>query len=418
MLEDRGYLWRAVGWAALDRYTVAGDSAEVVVTDGSRALPPGVMATCIVEGGEKLGDPWDANSLIRALTSSGAEARNPLPPEMAVPMAERSGDPSIGRWYLQAGRRVLAEIEENLRRFVEAQPQPVVGGDYLVEARESVRRMEDLQKKLATGIDPGQVAAGTSCLWSSIEVAFDLATIDGGLVWIDELPELLPDVAMARWPMEKAIESLVLACQVALEGESSRSVVLTARERAVAPWRQVELEVRGVPGADRVPDLAEELLALAAKMSAAGGRFELASSGDWRCVFPVAEGAALRARRTTPRRRRVLVVASDTIESSLLCQMVWRKGMLPVPVRTVSRASHYGARAPSKRPFDAAILADGPGVSPDGDAILLGLSMPMIVVSMSEGTGRRWLDVPGVSNVLTAPTSPSEAVNLLELAME
>jgi hypothetical protein len=167
-----------------------------------------------------------------------------------------------------------------------------------------------------------------------------------------------------------------------------------------------------------VPELAEALLSLAARMSAAGGRFELAPSGDWRCVFPVKENATMRERRSTARLRRVLVVASDAIESSILCQMVWRKGMVPVPVSTVSRAAHCGSRAPAKRPFDAAILADGPGVAPDENAIFLGLTMPIIVLSMSEGIGRRWLDVPGVSNVLASPASPSEAVKLLELALD
>jgi hypothetical protein len=37
---------------------------------------------------------------------------------------------------------------------------------------------------------------------------------------------------------------------------------------------------------------------------------------------------------------------------------------------------------------------------------------------MSEDIGRRWLDVPGVSNVLASPASPSEAVKLLELALD
>lgn len=417
MLEGRGYLWRAVGWSALDRYAVVGESAEVVVTDGSRDLPPGVQARSIVEGGENLGDPWDALALERALDASGAAAGHPLSADVAAPMAEANGDP-LGRWYLQAGRQALTDIEENLRRFVEAQPSPLPGGDYLNEARESVRRMGDLQKNLATGMEPAPVLPGDSSLWSSVEVAFDLATLDGSLTWVDELPDALPDVAMARWPMEKAIEAMVLACRVAVAENPAHPVVISARERAVAPWRQLELECHGLPGPDVVPDLAEALLALAARMGAAGGRFELAPSGDWRCVFPVNEQSTLRARRATPRLRRVLVVASDAIESSILCQMVWRKGMLPVPVSTVSRAAHYGSRAPAKRPFDAAILADGPGVAPDENAIFLGLTMPIIVLSMSEDDGRRWLDVPGVSNVLASPASPSEAVKLLELAME
>lgn len=417
MLEGRGYLWRAVGWAALDQYTVAGESAEVVVTDGSRDLPPGVQARSIVEGGENLGDPWDANALERALESSGAAARNPLSAEVAAPMAEAAGEP-LGRWYLQAGRQALSEIEDNLRRFVEAQPNPLAGSDYLNEARESVRRMGDMQKNLAAGMGPAPVQPGISSLWSSIEVAFDLAAVDGSLAWVDELPAVLPDVAMARWPMEKALEALVLACRTAVSENPAHAVVISARERAVAPWRQLEVECRGLPGPDSVPELAEALLSLAARMSAAGGRFELAPSGDWRCVFPVKENAILRERRATPRLRRVLVVASDAIESSILCQMVWRKGMVPVPVSTVSRAAHYGSRAPARRPFDAAILADGPGVAPNENAIFLGLTMPIIVLSMSEDEGRRWLDVPGVSNVLASPASPSDAVKLLELAME
>ncbi|MFM7180116.1 MAG: hypothetical protein ACKO2G_01425 [Verrucomicrobiales bacterium] len=417
MLEGRGYLWRAVGWSALDQYAVAGESAEVVVTDGSRDLPPGVQARSIVEGGENLGDPWDANALERALESSGAAARNPLSAEAAAPMAEATGEP-LGRWYLQAGRQALSDIEDNLRRFVDAQPSAIAGSDYLNEARESVRRMGDLQKNLATGMGPAPVAPGASSVWSSIEAAFDLAAVDGSLTWVDELPDVMPDVAMARWPMEKALEGLVLACRVAVSDNTSHPVVISARERAVAPWRQLELECRGLPGPDRVPELAEALLSLAARMSAAGGRFELAPSGDWRCVFPVKEDAVLRERRATPRLRRVLVVASDAIESPILCQMVWRKGMLPVPVSTVSRAAHYGSRAPAKRPFDAAILVDGPGVVPNENAIFLGLTMPIIVLSMSEGEGRRWLDVPGVSNVLASPASPSEAVKLLELALD
>lgn len=417
MLEARGYLWRAVSWSALDQYAVAGEAAQVVVTDGSRDLPPGVQARSIVEGGENLGDPWDALALERALEASGASARNPLPVEVAVPMAESVTDP-LGRWYLQAGRQALGEIEENLRRFVEAQPQPIVAGDYLNEARENVRRMGDLQKNLATGMEPSPVLPGECSLWSSVEAAFDLAALDGGLSWLDELPDALPDVAMARWPMEKALEALVLACRVAVSADPSHPVVLSARERAVAPWRQLELECRGLPGPDQVPELAEALLSLAARMSAAGGRFELCPSGDWRCVFPVCESAKIRARRATPRARRVLVVASDSIESSILCQMVWRKGMLPVPVSTVSRAAHHGSHAPSGRPFDAAILADGPGVAPDENAIFLGLTMPIIVLSMTEEDGRRWLDVPGVSNVLASPATPSDAVKLLELALD
>ena len=419
LLEKRGLVWRAFSWNSWEKLSLGPVFPELVLTDGSqdhRAMADGVL---VVDAGEELGDPWDAVALENALDASGIYS---CPPDSGT------GDPAtrghsevdqLGQWYLQAGRRAVNEIAENLARFRAAQPGPINGEDYLSEARDRVRRMEWLNDTYAAGSAPAPAMHGESPLWPSVEAAFDIACMESSWTWHDSMPRLLPDVAVTRWPMEKALESLAAAMQK-IAAIDEVVVEVSAREQATGTWRHVELECRGLPHPvhSNNPDLAEALLEVAARMGAAGGRFEVSPSGGWRCLFPVHDSAVLRNRESLNRLRRVLVIASDAVESSILCQLAWRKGHLAVPVTTVSRGAALAASASVGRSFDAAVIADGPAARPCEESIFLGLMMPIVVLAQEETEARKWLDVPGVSRVLAAPASPSEAMDLLAQSWE
>jgi hypothetical protein len=415
LVEARGVAWRAFGWAAWEGLSQSGGAPDLLITDGSRAAVPGEWSEvpAMIEAGERFEDPWDPWALGDALDRCGvgrASASGRDGP--AAPLAIRS---LLAR-YVDAGRQASRDLAENLGAFRASQPAALAGGDYLAEACEKSRELAGLVDSLERSLQPQPQDRGECPLWPAVEEAFDLGTAESPWRWSDGLPTVLPDVAATRWQLERVLEGLVESLR-SLDSGLGAVVHLSARETGQAPWRELALECSGMTsaagGGGRVSAC---LVELAARLAACGGRFEESAAGIWRCILPVRPSAPLRRRAEVKPWPRVLVVAPDAVESSVYCQVIWKRGCVVVPVHTVARAATVIDETRGVG-FAAALIADGPGAMPDDAAIALGLRVPLVVLSSDDGRARRWLDIPGVCKVIAAPMDLAGAMAAVDAAI-
>ena len=420
LLESRGLTWTALSWQAWDARCGQGGLPELVLTDGRRgcgiAMASGVR---VVEAGERLPGPWDAGALADALDAAGvsaAVAGNGLWPS---PRVAPAGIGNLVRRYAVAGRRAVDGLNRSLDAFRRCQPGPLAGGDFLAEANEKSRELEGLVDALDRTLNPARVTRGECPVWPVVEDAFDLGCFESGWTWQDGLPDALPDIAAGRCQVERVMESVVAAIGCLRSG-SGAAVHVGARMTESAPCRELVVECRGLPaglGAAN-PELAMQLVVLASRLADAGGRLEEDAAGIWRCFLPVRPQAAWRLRAEVPAWPRVLVVASDSRQSSLYSRLLWRRGCVPVEVRTCARAVAVEAGTGGRRKYAAAVVAEGPGAMPDADAVRLGRLVPVLVIRRSGDRLHRWQAVPGVTHVLPGSVDPNVACRVLETVLD
>lgn len=415
LLEGRGFTWIAWSWRAWDARRGQGGLPELVLTDGGRECGiAAISGVRVVEAGECLPDPWDARALTAALDAAGVPAEGAGGVPRFSPLVGPAGIGSLLRRYVVAGRQAVDGLHRSLEAFRSCQPGPLAGGDFLAEVGEKSGELEGLVDALDRTLNPARVTRGECPVWPVVEDAFDLGCFESGWAWQDGLPAALPDIAASRRQVERVMESVVAAIGC-LRPVSGAVVRVGARMAKSAPCRELVVECRDLPaglGAAN-PELAMQLVVLASRLADAGGRFEEDAAGIWRCFLPVRPQAAWRLRAEVPPWPRVLVVASDSRRGSLYSRLLWRRGCVPVEVRTCARAVAVEAGTGGRRKYAAAVVAEAPGARPDADAVRLGRVVPVVVIG---GGGRpgRWQAVPGATHVLPDSVDPNVSLRVLE----